>query len=241
VGVFDDKKFEELDWISQATEPIDSKLNEVLSTLPDELIIDYNTYFDIVKDEYNIDLSIDKCISYLIRKHTNHSLSLSYLDKNALKPLFKFEITGNIMIDYDMKLIHGGEIKFIKLSSTMDEKVLEGMLGREGIDSLTSMFYIRDTSSCLSRANEVMDILGGCDLGLRTRSGRKKKSIIRDRLVKLFKKNEWKIKDTELANKVGFWIKDYISEGNLAAFSNFCRLKVMTHKDQPIYSMEEIV
>ncbi len=58
--------------------------------------------------------------------------------------------------------------------------------------------------------------------------------------MSLFKTNEWKIKDTELANKVGFWIKDYIVDGNLAAYSNFCRLKVMTHKDQPIYSMEEV-
>jgi hypothetical protein len=92
----------------------------------------------------------------------------------------------------------------------------------------------------IGRANEIMEILGGCEGGLRTRSIRRKRAALHDRLVKLFKDNEWNIKDTTLANKVGFWICSYVKEGNLAAFSNFCRLKVMTHKGQPIYSMEEV-
>lgn len=235
MGVFDDKKFEELDWISQATEPIDSELNEILGALPEEVIIDFSMYKAMAGDSWSLELSIDRMVNYLMGIHTPGRY-LSWQDKNIIIPCFKIEMDNNVDLDFENQTITG-EIKLVKTQSTLDEKVLEGMLGREGIDGLNSMYF---DNAGLGRANEVMEILGGCDEGLRTRSHRRKVSIIRNRLVKLFKANEWKIKDTELANKVGKWIRAYIQDGNLAAWSNFCRLKVMTHKDQPIYSMEEV-
>jgi hypothetical protein len=92
----------------------------------------------------------------------------------------------------------------------------------------------------VSRANEILELLGNSDAGLRSRSPRKKKESLYYRLKNLFETNEWNIKDTELANKIGVWIVSYILNGDLSALSNFCRLKVMTHKGQPIYSMEEV-
>ena len=236
MGVFDDKKFEELDWISQATEPIDSELNEILSALPDEVIIDFDLYKKMVGDNYTMDLHIDRIVSYLVKNHCVGK-SLSWDQKNVIVPCFSLEMDETVYLDFETRRIDG-LIKVIKVQTTMDEKVLEGLLGKEGIQSVSHMFF---TGPGIGRANDVMEILGGIeDAAFRTRSERKKKHYIQKRLMSLFKTNEWKIKDTELANKVGFWIKDYIVDGNLAAYSNFCRLKVMTHKDQPIYSMEEV-
>lgn len=235
MGVFDDKKFENLDWISQATEPIDSQLNEILSLIPDEIIIDFDMYTKIIGDSYSMDLDLSRMLSYSISEF--YGKSLEWEQRSALQPCFEIQMDNEVLLDFEKRVITG-MIKFVKIQSTMDEKVLEGMLGKEGIMAIGSMFF---SGSGLSRANEVMEILGKCQGGLRTRSERRKRAMIKTRLVELFKNNEWKIKDTELANKVGYWIKDYIVNGNLAAFSNFCRLKVMTHKDQPIYSMEEIV
>jgi hypothetical protein len=235
MGVFDDKKFEELDWISQATEPIDSELNEILAALPDDLTIDFETYKSMVGDNYTMDLSLDRIVSYLVKHHAAKTLSWS--QKNVIVPCFSIEMDETVYLDFESKRI-SGDIKVVKIQSTMDEKVLEGLLGKEGIDSVQSMFF---SGPGIGRANEVMEILGGIeDAAFKTRSERKKKHFLVKRLVTLFKTNEWKIKDTELANKVGRWIKEYIVDGNLASFSNFCRLKVMTHKDQPIYSMEEV-
>ncbi len=233
MGVFDDKKFEELDWISQATEPIDSELNEILAVIPDELEIDFKLYKEMVGDSYSMDLSADRIISYLASKAGKY---LSYQQRDVIRPCFEIQMDREVDMDFENEVITG-MIKFVKVQSTMDEKVLEGLLGREGIDAIGSMYF---HGAGLGRANEIMELLGGCEKGLRTRSERNKRAIIRQRLVVLFKNNEWKIKDTELANKVGRWIKEYVVDGNLSAFSNFCRLKVMTHKDQPIYSMEEV-
>lgn len=237
MGVFDDKKFEELDWISQATEPIDSIINDILGKLPEELVIDYKLYMKIAVRGYGLDLEGSKVLTYLIGEYApGHELSWD--QRSALNDCFKLQMTGEeIILNFETETLTGGEIKFIKTTSTMDEKVLESMLGKEGMSAVGNMFINADG---LSRANEVMEILGKCEEGLRSRSERRKRSIIVNRLREIFKNNEWKIKDTELANKVGHWIVDYVKYGNLAAWSNFCRLKVMTHKDQPIYSMEEI-
>ncbi len=234
MGVFDDKKFEELDWISQATEPIDSIMNEVLSLIPDETMIDFPTYKKMVGN-YDLNLSMSRIVDYLIKRHTDH-ISISYQQRNVLVDCFSIEIDPQVLLDFEKQQIVGS-IKVIKIASTVDEKVLENMLGYEGVEEVGRVFIC---SSAMGRANEIMELLGKCEEGLRTRSERKKRSIMKNRLAALFKHNEWKIKDTELANRVGFWIRDYIKDGNLAALSNFCRLKVMTHKGQPIYSMEEI-
>lgn len=236
MGVFDDKKFEELDWISQAMEPIDSALNDVLSNIPEEQIIDFEMYRKMTSDSYGLDLSLDHAIYFMARKHL--AVSLSWKERDALKPCFKFSIEGDeILLDFEQNEITGGTIKLIKLKSTMDEKALASLLGNEGLDSLNGMFLGQES---LGRMNEILELLGKCEDGIKTRSIHKKKSVLLKRVRTIFKDNEWKIKDTELANKIGRWIKSYVMNSDLAALSNFCRLKVMTHKDQPIYSMEEV-
>lgn len=241
MGVFDDKKFEKLDWISQATEPIDSKMNEVLGTLPEVTIINFDLYKQIAEDGYGNGISINKVMCHLIRMQFGSidAAGFSYHALAAVENCFRFEIDGDdLILDYENKTI-SGEIRFVKFASTMDEQILKGMLGQEGLEQI-NYSNIRDFQSS-SRMNEIMELLTKCEEGIRTRSPHKKRSAIIRRVRQLFKDNEWNIRDTELANKVGNWISEYISYGNIAAFSNFCRLKVMTHKGQPIYSMEEVV
>lgn len=236
MSVFQDKKFEELDWISQATEPIDSQLNEVLGLIPEEITIDFKTYCAMLKDGFWIDLNTRSAIDYCVKTYCKH-ITVTYDNLSYLRNQFKFEGGSEIIIDFEKEVIHG-ELKLIKLSNTMDEKVLASLLGKEGIYRVSAMNI---PPSGLTRANDIMELLGKCEVGLKSRSERKKRQMIKERLIKLFKDNEWMIKDTELANKVGIWIYQYVAEGNLAAYSNFCRLKVMTHKGQPIYSMQETV
>ncbi len=239
MGVFDDKKFEELDWISQTTEPIDSELNEILEKLPNELNITFDKYVKIIKKGYGLDIGLNSILAFLMEENSVEYHQLGRQKFEELMKCFKFESTGlDLQLNFETKSIDGGTIKFVKIATTLDEKVLENILGREGVSAVSGMGWI--PPSGLSRTNEIMELLGGCEVGLKTRAFRKKKQELVNRLITLFKNNEWNIKDTTLADKVGYWIADYIKEGNLAALSNFCRLKVMTHKGQAIYSMEEV-
>lgn len=237
MGIFDDKKFEELDWVSQAIEPIESKLSEFLAAIPDETTIDYNMYIKLINDRWDIGLSLHTVINHLMIEHCKILFyNLYWQHQDELIKCFSFSSDEDLIIDFKNQTLVG-TLRVIKTTSTLDEKVLENLLGRLGAMRVVDICI---TTFSNGRANEVMEILGGCDHGIKTRSPRQKQLAIRDRLVKLFKDNEWKIKDTTLADNVGIWISLYIKEGNLAAWSNFCKLKVMTHKNQPIYSMEEI-
>lgn len=238
MGVFDDKKFEDLDWISQATEPINSRLNDVLQSIPDSITIDFEIYRRVVSNGYDLDLSIQKIVSYMVEQYSKGA-NLAHEELGVVDRCFELQITGEkLIVNFEDNTISGGEIKLVKINTTMDEKVLQSIMGKDGLDGL--IYCSMETDGYLNRMNEIMELLGKCDDGLKSRSERSKRRQIVSRLHTIFSKNEWKIRDTELANKVGFWVKDYVCNGNLASFSNFCRLKVMTHKDQPIYSMEEI-
>ena len=153
MGVFDDKKFEELDWISQATEPIDSELNEYLGKLPDKVDIDFATYVAMIGDSYSLDLSIDRAISYIINKYCD-GVSLSWDQREEFAKCFAFELEGsNIDIDFESQVLVGGSIALVKLSQTMDEKSLEKMLGREGIMAVRDCWIPSDG---ISRMNKVI-------------------------------------------------------------------------------------
>ena len=153
MGVFDDKKFENLDWISQATEPIDSKLNEFLGKIPDEIDINYASYVSIIQSNRSGSLSIKDVIQYLNMQYCG-GISLSWDDRSTLSDCFEFQMPeGEVIIDFKQGEIKKGSLKIVKTQNTLDEKVLEGMLGKEGIHSLN---YIRVN---LLRANEVMELL----------------------------------------------------------------------------------
>jgi len=237
MGVFDDKKFESLDWISQAIEPIESELNVILGNVPDETILDIEKIIEFTSKSYSLSLSLDDIIFALINKHNPHFKTLSWQELDTLKKCFHIEIVGNPIINFVNMSITGGYIKIVKKISTLDEKDLKALLGICGIASVKNCNYPSDAAS---RFNEIFRLLDKCDKGLRSKSLHKKKIYLCNRLIQLFETNEWNIKDTTLANKVGYWITQYIKDGNMVAMVNLCKLKVMTHKGRPIYSMEEI-
>lgn len=247
MGVFVDKKYENLDWISAATEPMESVLNDVLGLLPDSYDISYDTYREIIGESWTTSIGVTGAVRLIAKKIAaidpdqqkimSKISSFSWHQTNKLMSCFQFQVEGNPIMDCTQQIIYGGTLKVIKVVNTLDEKILGDLLGKGGIDVVKGHYL---NTSEISRTNEIMELLGSCEEGLKTRSLRTKKRVLVNRLQNLFKNNEWNIKDTELADKVGSWIIDYIYKGDLSALSNFCRLKVMTHKGNPIYSMEEV-
>lgn len=242
MSVFQDKKFEQLDWISQATEPIDSQLNEILAKMPDSIDIDFNLYNSIRNNSW-FDINVASVLLSKISELNLDARNMIHAQITVLEKYFEFQVSiagrAGLIIDYEQRQITGGTIKLVKLANTMEEKDLKHILGQEGQDLVRYMSI--GTPHQINCLNEVMEILGKCDEGLKTRSIHKKRRFLDQRLKQLFKDNEWNIRDTELANKVGIWIKRYIQDGEIASFTNLCKLKVMTHKGQPIYSIEEVV
>ena len=184
MGVFDDKKFEELDWISQATEPIDSIINEVLALIPEEVEIDFN-YFTKDAHSYSIEMYLSMAVFYAVNQVKPYG-TLSTGQLEALSKCFEFRADPNLILDYETKQITGGKIFLIKTVNTMDEKDLVSLLGKDGIDVVAYNCRINNGEHA-SRCNEVMEILGKCADGMRTRSLYKKRKLLVQRITQLFK------------------------------------------------------
>ena len=237
MSIFDDKKLEKLDWMTKITETIESELNTILSKLPDEIVIDKTIINNSVLCSYSRSITASAVLNPFISKVVNGG-DLSYDDYDKLYKCFMFEVSENSVYNATTQELVG-EIKLIKTTATFDDESLQKTMGIKGITSIREVLWGRTDSATAGRMNEVLDLLGGCEEDRKGRSVRKKTYVIQRRLKTIFANNEWRIRDAELADKVGFWISSYIKTGNLAAFTNFCKLKVMTHNNMPIYSMEE--
>ncbi len=235
MGVFDDKKFEQLDWVSQITETIDSEVNGLLARLPDKLQLDQSSVISFMEQSYGgLRLSLGSVVRHIIRTVKDRP-KLSYEDEQTIIQCFQFEVSNDLEIDFESGTMQG-ELFLVKTVTTIEDEELQKTLGQQGVSEVSRIDWKLEY---VGRANEVMELLGGLDDQIRGRAMRKKRNAIVNRLSNIFEKNEWRIRDAQLANKIGKWIAEYIETGNLASFSNFCKIKVMTHQNMPIYSIEE--
>jgi tellurite resistance protein len=98
--------------------------------------------------------------------------------------------------------------------------------------------YGRHSDLNISRINEIADLFNSNETK-KQRSARKKMRELKNHLANLVQNKKLDIRDVGLAERFGKWVVFYIKDGNLAALNNITRLKIMTHQNKPIYSMEE--
>lgn len=234
MGVFDDKKFEQLDWMSQITETIESPLNGLLARLPDRVEFDVNSIRERASSS-RFALQVSSVVHNLMSK-TSPKVYLSWGEQGKLDKCFKFEASPDLEVDLAAGTMKGS-LALVKIVNQLTDEELQPMMGARGIDAIRSVHW--DDKPPFERMNEILDILGKCEEVQKNRSARKKLDRIEERLQDIFANNEWRIRDMSLADKVGNWIANYISTGNLMSLVNFTKLKVMTHNNMPIYSIEE--
>lgn len=241
MGVFDDTKFEQLDWMTQMTETIDSDLNGLLARLPDRKVISKEEIIEACSSSYSSSLSVGTVVREMVKDlGTDHKYALSYEEDAQLRKCFKLQTDGTVEVDLEKNSVVG-EVAIVKVVQTLSDEELQLFMGHKGIESLRRLDSNADSQAlgALERYNEILDILGGCEEHMRNRSMRKKTNALVDRLRKIFATNEWRIRDMGLANKISFWIKGYINDGNLPCLMNLCKVKAMTHSNMPIYSVVE--
>jgi hypothetical protein len=144
---------------------------------------------------------------------------------------------GEPELNYVTNEISNGKIFLVKAKAILEEDDLKSLMIRSSLDHLVSL---RSNEGDATRYKDIFEVLGDSEDGIRSRSFRNKRAILYKRIKNILEKNEWNIKSQDVAEKMTKWIVDYIANGNLAAYSNFCRLKVMTHLGQPIYSIQEV-
>ena len=244
MGIFDDKKFEQLDWMTQVTETIDHPLNELLSKLPDRMEIPAQEFLTLIDNGWNNNVDFDQVVKLMVSivgkddPHFNWHTGLIGAERDAILKCFDWEdFPANMEVDLENRIITSDRpIIVVKVKTQFADEELIPLIAEQATDHL---FRGTDPNQGLTRMNEILDLLGDCEEAYKSRSGRLKLKAIKNRLHKILLNNEWRIRDASLAQKVCKWAMSYIQYENMASFINFTKVKVMTHNNMPIYSIEE--
>lgn len=234
MSIFEDKQYEEMDWLTKAIEPTISSMNDKLHSLPEVMEFTPLDLLNIIQTSGYLDLDMHSFFGILLLKHNIH-LTRWYSDYSMLMKCFEMRISSDIIINFETNEVSGGNISLHKIKTIFEEVELVPLLGRKGIDSLRSL----DSKNVpIDRANEIAELLGANEATSK-RSSNQKIQIIINSLSDHLANNKWNIKNIDLGDKVCLWVRSYLEKGNLAALTNFCKFKVMTHSGDPIYSIEE--
>ncbi|NVM33968.1 MAG: hypothetical protein HWN81_00130 [Candidatus Lokiarchaeota archaeon] len=242
MGIFDDKVFDDMDFVSKLCEPVFNPLDEKLAKLPNEFTLDNKTILKLVSNGWDGPASITKenIIKLLMAKELDDYNSIRWEDRNQLIESFdiEFNIDENAVLDLENKTSDGIQIRIFKIRERFEEKDALKLLGSHELGNFRQLLYNwRDIP--VERINEIIDHIGLSEVR-KKRSARQKLRGLYSALGEIMKNNEWNIRDVELSNKVVKWIILYLKTGNGAALVNFCKFKMLTHKtENPIYSIDE--
>lgn len=260
MAFFEDKTYTDMDWLNRAIEPYDWPELNKFHAIPERIEIDIKDILAILKREFYVEprkFNMKDCgyfrtidnrsmdshwfISGLVPKYIEKYITIEQLrnvqdiDTNYFLDKFKLEM-DEIQIDLTTQTL-SGNIAIVR-QNIPEQKIPEAL---ESI--IDNLFYFNShlEKDSLNRMKEIIDIIGIPDNERSIlRSSSKTSYYLTDRLRKIVKEDEWRIKKVDLIFKMVRWVRAYISHGNLAALTNFTKLKCMTHKGVAIYSMEEV-
>lgn len=229
MGFFDDDVYENLDWLSQAVTPMLFSGNTILSQLPDTIDVSQLQMLDAINKYGRIEKS--SILNSLVDRENTKTWIYE-----AIRRCFKFECENNVMFDPGKGIFPS--IKLVKAKQSFSEK--------EIIKLLEDRVYYMCLDRNLERLNEILELIdykpiNNLPSARSSRSAKKKVAGITKTLNNIFAENQWQIRDADLMARLVSWIQEYVCYGNLAALTNITKLKIMTHKKQPIYSIKETI
>jgi hypothetical protein len=234
MSIFEDKTYNEMDWVSQAVEPIVSSLNEKLSKFPEEFEFTLSDITRLAFGGYS-DLAINQIqlVEHALRKYMQ--VDARKVEQEIINA-YTLVVEGDPVLDADKLTLCGGRIYIKRTIDHFDEKTLLSMMGKQGLSQLQNL----DTRKVdVTRANEIIELIGGYDALLKTKSLGQKCNGIHNAIATIMATNKWNLRNVDLSNRIVEWVYLYLQHGNLAALTNFCKFKVMTHEGNAIYSVQE--
>jgi hypothetical protein len=229
-----DKQYEEMDWLNKAIEPYTFSLSDTLAKLPSEHVFKYEEILPfIVGDrhmrlEYFCNRLFDEASVSKEQRELFGLVGFERYFKMVIEPGTKIDITEKIII---------GRISMVKQKESLDDDEIKEML-----PWLNSRHELSISISSAKPGNiSVLSDLLECKENSRSRAVNKKARILQTHITRLIHENTWNIKNVDLIIKLLKWIKSYAKNGDAYSLANISKLKCMTHKKNPIYSMEEVV
>jgi len=233
-------------WLELAIEPFRFPLNEDIAQLPERTEFNYDfmlkemsTNYDHIYYRNSVDIS--EFVADLFKK--THKRELTTSELVIVTGQFALEIEDGTILDLDAGEL-SSPIVLIKKQERLKEEEVIAEVTKVAMEIFRNIRRCKSGSHShghmVSRMNEIMDLIGVSE-ERKSRSLWRKDNSIRVGMRKILIEDKWKIRDSNLIMDICTWVVDYINNGNAHSLMNFTRLKCMTHKGNPIYSLEEMV
>jgi len=234
---------DEESWLELAIEPFRFYLNDMVHLLPERIELGFEEILNLVKynsDDRHLSIEPSRILKPLIEKAANKRVSDGEME--ILLGLYSVTIAEDAEIDFVMKEM-SHPVVFSKSGHEIPEDKLSEVISNLAVRSLEFNKPRPNSSShgeMISRMNEVFDLIGFEGNDRSTRSIRRKSDAIKQRVGKIILEDEWRIRNYEIIDSFCKHLCSFINSGNMHALMNITRLKCMTHRGLPIYSMEDI-
>ena len=247
--LFDDPEYkrmstDEESWLELAIEPFRFHLNDMIPLLPEKIELNFEDILSMVRhanDSRWMSVDLRDILGPVITKIAGKDMSSKEI--LILVKLYEMTMESDTEINFvDKTLSH--PIVISKIAYEIPEDEIKQIVADLAVDELKIRNIPASSgyhSTCISRMNEVLDLIGFEARKIRTsRSTQLKNRAIERRIKKIIEGDEWRIRSYDIVKDFCNNIGKYINEGNVHCLMNITRLKCMTHKGAPIYSMEEI-
>lgn len=236
MDLFGDKQYDQLDWLTKTVEPITWSTLDKLNALPDSFDISIEDIKRVMVRYGTTSLYLPALLSDAYAAHDPTINFKSQNEHDFIDSHYSIKLIDEPKVNFLTNTIEDGEIKIVKTKRELTEEEIKSHLGNEGESYLYNNLNIEvDT---MPRMNEILDLME-CPAGIKKKIPAAKRNVLVSRYREIMSNLEWNIRDVDLSNKVAVWITQYVNDGNLAAFTNFCRLKAITHRNYPIYKLED--
>lgn len=238
MSVFLDKKFESMDWVSQATELYDINLNIVLIEAPIEIDV---TFDDVHLGHQQDNLSIDlkSVINRIINRYDNN---LSWDDTYYLRTCYTADVHPNTEISYVDKTI-SPPIKLIKTVFQADEIYAKSVVTKAYLNMIHAwkdcnphsnsprMEYLKELANLfLSKESLASNFL---------KSGRANNEsiyFVYEHISKDYLEPSNRIRSQAAAEEFAMLVADYACSGKEETLGKIFRIKIMIDNGQAIYT-----
>jgi hypothetical protein len=237
--MFKDKVYEDMDDISRLIEPFESPINKELAQMPDEIEVDTKYIIDSISSWGWCNIDSSSIISDLAYKLD--LTNVRYSSMNVASEFFEFKVAD---------LEEGESITYNAPTNTLSHKIFlvkkklgyeDAELEKQGKSLIISEIKRRLSSNRIvnkPRMNELAEIYGAKDVKA-DRSYRGKVLKFCKHIESMIDDKKLDIRDMELCQKFADWIVTWVRHGSLPALNNLTRIKIITHENRPIYSIEE--
>jgi len=249
-SIYKDDFYENLDFISQATEPFVDNVESLYSNFPDivKLSKEHILKSATTDPRYaSIDM-LHSCNSAItetiaIMKASNPSKFLTELSDYVVDPV-RFKLLFEIELHKDTEIdIFTGESShdiFLKKKKTSidNEDLLEYAMHR--LQHFYRWNYFDYKYYERKRILELCDIFGIAS-STRSKDNRSLGFQLREGIYVNIQNNLFRIRKYEVMKSIAEWCDSYVKTGDLAAYTNLTRFKLMTHSGKAIYSIQEVL